>query len=129
MAIEGGQLTCGDCVFIDTPHCIHASLKPKRLPTDDDAIGCPEFRSNNIEINTSTPSSVYFLSNGKFIPKRLGDELLKEYRFATMSDTKELYVYEEGIYVQNGENIVREYVRKKLGERAKSHCQRSFRPY
>lgn len=60
----------------------------------------------------------FFDDNG-FVAKKLADEIEENYHFATHRDTEELYVYEGGIYVPYGESVVREYCRKRLGEKAK----------
>lgn len=44
------------------------------------------------------PSGDYFDENGTFIPKLLADEVLNQYKFVTMMDSQEIYVYLDGYY-------------------------------
>lgn len=60
----------------------------------------------------------------KFVPKLLADDLMRNYRFLTFSDTGEVYVYEkdQGIYKPNGENLIRTLVSINLDtEHRKNH--------
>lgn len=59
--------------------------------------------------------------NGSFIPKALGDEIIKKYRFVTRRDSEEIFVYMEGIYKIGAESIIKEEARLILGERCREH--------
>ena len=63
----------------------------------------------------------YFDSDGRFIPKRLGDEILGAHWLITMEDTEETYIYGEGIYHSNGESFIKKEIQKKLGEETTTH--------
>ncbi len=52
------------------------------------------FRRTDIQFEKSK-----YFNNGCFVPRLLADDLMKKYRFITFSDTDELYMYEDGIYI------------------------------
>ena len=54
---------------------IGRELKPKGLPKGPDA----------------------YFDKGMFVPKRLADEIMEHYHFLTLRDTKEIFVYMDGI--------------------------------
>jgi len=61
--------------------------------------------------------SKYFDEKNIFIPKELGDEILKEFDILTYRDTKELAVYIKGVFsVEGGEDALRVSALKKLGD-------------
>ncbi|MBF0338268.1 MAG: hypothetical protein HQL05_10600 [Nitrospirae bacterium] len=49
---------------------------------------------------------------GKFKPKLLGDEILKDFYFLNCGNT--LYHYKDGIFIRDGENAVKSYAQKIL---------------
>jgi len=57
----------------------------------------------------------------KFVPKRLGEEIKKLNIFKTPRDTREIHIYEDGIYLNTGETIIKELVRYILWEKAKNY--------
>lgn len=57
----------------------------------------------------------------KFVPLWLAKDLCLEHHFVTHEQTKELYVYNEGIYEPRGEVVVRNKAQKRLGRFTKSH--------
>ena len=59
----------------------------------------------------------YFDDKNKFVPKILADEILHENDIFTYQDTKEIAVYDTGVYsVAWGEDILRKYAQDKLGD-------------
>ena len=58
----------------------------------------------------------YFDSEGRFVPALLAEELMGEYRFATMMDSKEIYVYTEGYYQPIGEVVIKRECKRRLGD-------------
>lgn len=58
----------------------------------------------------------YFDGDGKFIPALLAEELLGEYHFATMMDSKEIYVYLDGYYQPLGEVLIKRECKRRLGD-------------
>jgi putative DNA primase/helicase len=68
----------------------------------------------------SSPSK-YFDGNGRFVAKRLADELLATSQVKTLRDTKEIYLYEEGIWSPKGESRIHAECQKRLGERASTY--------
>jgi putative DNA primase/helicase len=84
------------------------------LGCDDDLIQqfcekdtCPIFQKKG---------NPYFIGN-TFIPKRLADELMEENHFIYSGE--QLHVYQDGVYISNGERFVRQRCRKKLGDAAR----------
>ena len=59
------------------------------------------------------PFKKYFV--GKyFVIKSLADDLMSEYRFVTMQDTKEIFIYENGVYQPNGRDRILQLAQLKL---------------
>lgn len=52
---------------------------------------------------------------------KIAEWLLQNYHFLTMQDTGEIYVYDEGVYVPDGEKIIIEAIRKALGEQCSTY--------
>jgi putative DNA primase/helicase len=65
------------------------------------------------ELTTQTILVLLLQEDGKKRARaRTADDLIKRYHFATMTDTKELYVYLNGYYQIKGEDIVASEVRR-----------------
>lgn len=62
-----------------------------------------------------------FFDGKRFIPKRLGDYLMQRHKFATLRDTKEIYVYKDGEYMLIGEEIIKHDATQLLGEEFRSY--------
>lgn len=52
---------------------------------------------------------------------KIAEWLLENYNFLTMTDTSEIYVYAEGVYIPKGEPIIIEAIRKALGEQCTTY--------
>ena len=88
----------------------------------------------NPDIEVELPA-LFFDENGKFVAKRLADEIMLEVKFATLTDTEEVWYYDaqEGIWKPNGEVVIKAFCQKYLGEEANrnrvaeviAHIQRS----
>jgi len=52
---------------------------------------------------------------------KIAEWLLQNYHFLTMQDTNEIFVYNEGVYVPEGEKIIIEAIRKALGEQCSTY--------
>jgi len=63
----------------------------------------------------------YFDENGKFVSKRLADGLLEIYQFRTTTDTKEIYIYDSGVWQPKGESLVHAECQRRLGEQTTAH--------
>ncbi|HII79039.1 MAG TPA: hypothetical protein HA261_01165 [Methanosarcina sp.] len=63
------------------------------------------------------PKIKYFDGN-TFVPMRLAQEILKELPVITLSDTQEIYVYENGVYKEGGEYYIRQLAQEKLKDKA-----------
>jgi putative DNA primase/helicase len=64
----------------------------------------------------------YFI-DGKFIPALLAEELMQHYRFITMRDNEELYVWQNGCYRPYAETLIKEECKKRL--RKEYHSSRA----
>ncbi|MGF3573668.1 MAG: phage/plasmid primase, P4 family [Candidatus Bathyarchaeia archaeon] len=63
----------------------------------------------------------YLDENKKFIPKLLAEELMQEYYFITMCDTKQIYVFKDGYYHPHGETIIQKECRARLDAEYRTH--------
>ena len=64
-------------------------------------------------------SNNYFVQE-RFMPRWLAEEILAEYHFVTMRDNTETYIYENGVYILNGESVIAEVAQKKLQDRIRT---------
>jgi len=64
-----------------------------------------------------------FFDKNHFIAKRLADLILQEKRFITLTDTEEVWYYDEteGVWKPNGEIIIKELCERYLGEETNTH--------
>ncbi|RKY63404.1 MAG: hypothetical protein DRQ02_12655 [Candidatus Latescibacterota bacterium] len=58
---------------------------------------------------------------GKFIPKKLAEEIQQQHHFITFEDTGEIYHYDGGIYHNNGEAVIRSICERILRKEASIH--------
>jgi putative DNA primase/helicase len=65
---------------------------------------------------TSGKADRYF-DEGAFIPQLLADELMNEFTFATMTDSKEIYVYLDGYYQPLGEVLIKRECKRRLQDK------------
>lgn len=69
------------------------------------------------ELPDITPGEgVYFDGKNKFIPAFLAKEIMNDFDFLTLIDTRHMYVYERGYYQPNGEVTVKRICRNRLEE-------------
>lgn len=66
-------------------------------------------------------SSFRFFDGNKFIPRWLGDEILRRHFFRTTQDTGECYVYEDGLYIAGGEAIIQKEANNLLEDKTTIH--------
>jgi|Deesub1362A_J573_1020465.scaffolds.fasta_scaffold01902_8 putative DNA primase/helicase len=64
---------------------------------------------------------LFFDENGKFIAKRLADEIMSQVQFVTLVDTEEVWYYSDGIFKPGGEAIIKALCQEYLGEKANTH--------
>jgi len=57
-----------------------------------------------------------FFEAGKFVPRLLGDGIMKNIHFATMEDTDEIYAFNGKVYVPNGEVSIKREAQNRLGK-------------
>jgi len=69
---------------------------------------------------TEKTRSYYFI-DGKFVPKILADDIMKDYIFKTMSDTEDVYVYNNGVYTNDGINVIKRECEVRLGGDVSTH--------
>lgn len=62
-----------------------------------------------------------FFNDEHFVPKRLSDEIMEDVHFAVNKESGEIYYYEEGVYKEGGEGLIKELADKKLDVKAKNH--------
>ena len=65
----------------------------------------------------------FFDEKGRFIAKRLADEIMSKHKFLTLEDTEEVLYYDEseGIFKRGGETLIKKLCEKYLGEEANTH--------
>ena len=54
--------------------------------------------------------------NGKPIPLRVANEILRQYKIITSSPEEDIYCYNEGVYYRDGEVLIKEKVQEILGD-------------
>lgn len=57
-----------------------------------------------------------YFEQGKFIPKLLADDIRKDFIFKTMQDNDTMYIYDEGLYRDGDEGIVKKAIGERLQE-------------
>jgi len=57
-----------------------------------------------------------YFEGGHFVPKFLAEELMHEYRFITMKDTGDIYVFNDGYYQPYGEILIKQQCKARLGK-------------
>ena len=127
---EGVTITCqgrtiGPFPTLDEINVVEGArelgVKPKELLEFKFAMNNREFKVKGLqEAKDSISRPDKYFDNGHFVPAWLGDELLRNYHFATMRDTKEVYVYQDGPYRPLGETIVLEETQKALADKCKN---------
>lgn len=55
-----------------------------------------------------------FFDGNKFVPGRLGESIKKDFRFVTMKDNEDAYVYQDGVYQLGAEVVIKAEARKRL---------------
>lgn len=73
--------------------------------------------SVNSKDNTEKDATIDYFDGKKFIPSRLGNDIIKKLKM--IFDGTQLYLYQNGVYRGTGEMIVRREAMMKLGERFK----------
>lgn len=59
--------------------------------------------------------------SGRVIPIRIAENLLAEYHFKTPRDTREIYLYRDGVYTPGAETFIETYVQKILGDKTNTY--------
>lgn len=89
---------CGEIIFVGR----------SRRPASCTNPSC----KSRVFIPLSSPY-IYF-EDDRFVPKKLANEILNEYHIVTHAESKVIYRYNEGIYVPDGEELIRKVARQKL---------------
>jgi len=106
------QRTCGECekrLTEECPRCEYKEYELNVAACPETAEACEKFREKKV-----TNIGVYFDEQGRFIPALLAEELMSEYHFATMMDSKEIHVYIDGYYQSIGEVVIKRECKKRL---------------
>lgn len=94
-------------------------LNPYSPKTCDDWEAQPEQPPTKVK-KPKRQKGPYFDDFNKFVPKYLGDDFLLQHHAITLNDTREIAVYQNGVYViEGGEDLVRVYCLNKLGDEFK----------
>lgn len=101
------QKTCGLCSQWMQDSCPYLQSARERTITRKDQ-ACNKFEEKE------TTDAVYFDEDGRFIPALLAKELMNEYPFVTMMDSKEIHVYIDGYYQPMGEVVIKRECKKRL---------------
>src|SRR3972149_10446055 len=75
-----------------------------------------------IGMDVEEPSELvyaHYFDDGRFVPASLGQEIMNITRFITLKDTGEIWAYNKGIWVPDGETLIRNYVTGFMGNVAK----------
>jgi putative DNA primase/helicase len=64
----------------------------------------------------TSPAVARFFVEGHFVPMLLAEELMQQYRFITMRDNEQMYVWRNGCYRPYAESLIKEECRLRLGE-------------
>jgi putative DNA primase/helicase len=107
LAIKNGLLTCRD-------YAAHGLRGEMFMKTMDLAVKRGYVTKDQLPRHQDQWEQ-YFQERG-FVPPLLGDELMQNYRFITLSDTKEIYVFRDNIHQRNGDIVIRSECARLLGE-------------
>ncbi|RLI19441.1 hypothetical protein DRO54_08480, partial [Candidatus Bathyarchaeota archaeon] len=88
----------------------HYARKPKKNPLLKSLLLEP------VETDILVPDpDRYKDEKGRFCPELLAQEIMNDYRFITMMDNEQIYVYRDGFYQPIGEVIIKAECSKRLG--------------
>lgn len=59
---------------------------------------------------------LYGTPREKFVPKAIGDDIMKLHTIKTMRDNREMYIYEDGVYRTNCESLIETLASTMLGD-------------
>ncbi|MFW5852498.1 MAG: phage/plasmid primase, P4 family [Nanoarchaeota archaeon] len=72
-----------------------------------------------IQMIPEDPQKRYFCERGSFIAKSLAEDIMEEKHYITLADTKEIYLYDNGVYKPCGSNLIEQSSQAKLQEYSK----------
>ncbi len=111
LAVEEGIIDCSEA----GPGALRGEVFIKVLEKARERGLIREIREKTkLEKNVDEGPAQYFTEEGKFIPGWLGEDIKKDFRFATMRDNEDLYVYKDGIYQREAEVLIKEEARRRL---------------
>lgn len=69
----------------------------------------------------ATPELVYaqYFEDGRFVPARVGQDIMNITRFVTLKDTGEIWAYDKGLWKPDGESFIRNVVTGIMGDVSK----------
>jgi len=96
---------------------------PKSLREYEALKGSGRGRKEGEEEKEEGREHKFFDEKGRFIAKRLADEIMSKHKFLTLEDTEEVLYYDEseGIFKRGGETLIKKLCEKYLGEEANTH--------
>jgi putative DNA primase/helicase len=107
------------CIYCEKFHGPACKFKDDRAPPNKDSRACPEYEQKKTEQPYSqvpVVDSPFFNDKGVFIPALLADRIMSIHMFLTMQDSREIFVYRDGVYEPTGEVAIKVACRKLLGE-------------
>jgi len=75
----------------------------------------------NLQINIKKDLELKYFEGRNFISKRLGDEILANFTIKTLNGNEIIFNYEDGVYKDNGEVVIKETASRSLGELCKEY--------
>lgn len=103
--------------------CFHCGAR-FRFPSSNFQMAgqCPNCGRHTIFIRTDTPYDIKrYFDKGRFLSKKLADDIMSQHAFVTFNDTEEVYFYEGGIYKPKGEILIKQICEEVLDIRANTH--------
>lgn len=92
----------------------------------EEGVGAPDNISRTTSIGFDCNKSLgenpsEYFEGERFVPKWLADRIMMTYAFKTMRDTDEIFVYIEGVYLNNGKSIIESVAQARLGSKSNNH--------
>ncbi|MBU2534503.1 MAG: hypothetical protein KKB37_17320 [Alphaproteobacteria bacterium] len=107
---------CFSCAFLGTETCIHPGYAAAYTKACADYEPREEARQEALDVDPER-----YFRDGKFVPALLAVDLMKDHIFKTMKDTEEVYVYIDGVYRPDGENVIKRECEVRLGGLISTH--------
>jgi putative DNA primase/helicase len=79
-------------------------------------------KEEKVASNEISPDSFFVLDDervGKFVPERLAKFMMDSHKFLTMRDSQDIYYFDDGIWNENGESLIKQIATRLLQERTR----------